>query len=97
MGMIEPSTTFRRTTSQMSCKLNDEIAILDIGQSVYFGLQGAAVQIWDALEQPRSVAYLCDAILAEFDVSPEECRADVAQLLGSLRDAGLIEVATDEA
>ena len=55
------------------------------------GLQGVGVHIWDSLEQPRSIADLCASIRAEFDVSEDDCRADVAQILASLQAEQLVE------
>lgn len=91
--MIQSSTIFRKSAKQVSCKINDEVAILDLDRALYFGLQGAGVHIWDALDQPRSVADLCASVLAEFDVSESECRADVEQILTNLKEEGLVEVA----
>jgi Coenzyme PQQ synthesis protein D (PqqD) len=90
--MIGPSTVFRKTTQQVSCQINDEVAILDLERSLYFGLEGAGVQIWEALEQPRSVAELRDYLVAEFDVAPADCEADIVQMLSSLKEEGLVEV-----
>jgi hypothetical protein len=77
----------------VSCQINDEVAILDLERSLYFGLEGAGVRIWDALEQPRSLAELCDVVVSEFDVGLADCQADVAQLLANLEQEGLIEIA----
>ena len=90
--MIPSSATFRRVPHQVSCKLNGEVAILNLDRSVYFGLQGVGVQIWDALEQPRSMADLCTSIGEEFDVATDVCQADVASILTSLQKEGLIEL-----
>ena len=78
----------------MSCQIDDEVAILDLDRSLYFGLEGVGVQIWEALEKPRSVAELRDGLLETFDVSRAQCEEDVIQLVSSLREEGLIEVAT---
>lgn len=91
--MIETSTVFRKSARQVSCQIDDEVAILDTERSLYFGLQGAAVQIWDALDEPRSVAELCDRLVATFAVSRAECEADTIGLLASLQEQGLIEIA----
>ena len=91
--MIGPSTIFRKTTQQVSCQINDEVAILDLERSLYFGLEGAGVQIWEALEQPRSVAELRDYLVAAFDVAPADCEADIVQMLSSLKEEGLVEIA----
>ncbi len=86
------AATFQRSTHQVSCKIHEEVAILHTERAIYFGLQGVGAWIWDALEQPRSVADLCASIEAEFEVSPEECRTDVVQILANLREEGLVDV-----
>jgi Coenzyme PQQ synthesis protein D (PqqD) len=91
--MIGPLTVFTKVAHQVSCQINDEVAILDLERSLYFGLEGAGVQIWDALEQPRSVSELCDVLVAEFDVPRADCQADITQILSSLKEEGLVEIA----
>ena len=91
--MINASTVFKKAASPVSCQMNDEVAILDLDRSLYFGLEGAAVQIWTALDQPRSVSELCDGIVAAFEVSRAACEADTIQLLTDLQREGLIETA----
>ncbi len=54
---------YKKTARQVSCRINDEVAILDLDRAIYFGLQGVGVHIWDALEQPRSVADLCSSVM----------------------------------
>ncbi|SKA33349.1 Coenzyme PQQ synthesis protein D (PqqD) [Enhydrobacter aerosaccus] len=88
---IEGSSVFRRSAGQVSCTINGEVAILSLEKAVYFGLQGAGVQIWEALEQPRSVDDLCRSVMSEFEVSPEQCRKDVVRLLAEMRKEGLVE------
>ena len=90
--MTDNSVVFQRSTRQVSCKVNDEVAILDLDRALYFGLQGVGVHIWDSLEQPRSVAELCASIQAKFDVPEADCRADLLQVLARLQEERLIEV-----
>ncbi len=89
--MIQPSTIFRKVAHQVSCRINDEVAILDLQRELYFGLQGAGVEIWDALEKPRSVSDLCDVLVAQFEVSLADCQADVMQILERLQHEGLVD------
>ncbi len=86
------STVVKKSARQVSCQINEEVAILDLERSLYFGLEGAGVEIWEALEQPRSVAELCDRIVESFDVNRNECEKDVLELLASLQKEGLIEI-----
>ena len=84
-------TSYRRSAQQVSCKIDDEVAILHLDRSLYFGLQGAGVELWEALEQPRSFEELRSAIVERFAVSPEDCDADIREILTNLQKEGLVE------
>jgi len=85
------SLLYKKSARQVSCRINDEVAILDLERALYFGLQGVGVHIWDSLEQPRSVDDLCASVMSEFEVSEATCQADIVQILGRLEAEGLIE------
>jgi hypothetical protein len=89
--MFEFSSVIKRSAHQVSCNLNDEVAILDLNKSVYFGLDTVGAYVWEALQEPRCVADLCAAVSDHFDVTPAECREDIVRFLESLREAGLVE------
>lgn len=89
---MQPSTVLKQSARQVSCNLNEEVAILDMDKSVYFGLNGVGAHIWAALAEPRSVSELRQSILEAFDVEPKACEADLLKFLGRLREEGLVEV-----
>jgi len=84
-------TTYKQSSQQVSCKIDGEIAILHLDRAIYFGLQGAGADIWDALAQPKSLDELRDAVLAKFDVSPHQCESDIVEILATLEKEGLVE------
>jgi Coenzyme PQQ synthesis protein D (PqqD) len=90
--MLDSATVVKKSANQVSCVLNEEAAVLDLDRALYFGLSGVAAHIWDVLQEPRSVAEICDDVMAQFDVASEVCRADVCSFVISLRDAGLVEI-----
>ena len=84
-------------SEQVSCPLGDESAILNLKNSVYYGVNPVAATVWKLVQQPRSVGELRDALVDEYDVEPERCVQDLLTLLDKMRDEGLIDVrATDE-
>ena len=89
--MFASSTVFRRSSRQVSCDLNGEAAILQLDQSVYFGLKGVGAQVWLALEKPRSLAELNRLVCKEFDVDAARAEADLMKFLSELQAAGLVE------
>jgi hypothetical protein len=77
---------------QVSCPLGDESAILNMKNSVYYGVNPVGSAVWDLLKKPKTVAEIRDAILSEYEVEPERCEQDLFSLLEQLRSEGLIEV-----
>jgi|SRR5579862_3405607 hypothetical protein len=80
------------TADQVSCPLDDESAILNLKNSVYYGMNAVGTRVWNLLQKPRSVRELRDTLLAEYDVEPERCEQDLLDLLEAMRVEGLIEI-----
>jgi hypothetical protein len=93
---IELSTMVKQSKHQVSCDLNDEIAILNLKSTLYFGLDEVGAYIWQALSEPRAVSELCTAVLDRFDVDEARCHTDVFEFLTKLDQAGLIEFVPSE-
>ena len=79
-------------SEQISCPLGEESAILNLKNSVYYGLDPVGAYVWKLLREPRSVRELRDALLAEYDVETQRCEQDLLELLEKMRLEGLIEV-----
>lgn len=77
---------------QVSCSLGDESAILNMKNSVYYGMDAVGTRVWNLLRQPRSVREVCDTMLAEYDVERDRIERDLLALLAEMKGEGLIEV-----
>jgi Coenzyme PQQ synthesis protein D (PqqD) len=77
---------------QVSCPLGEESAILNLKNSVYYGMNPVGARVWDLLKQPQSVADLRNVLLEEYEVDEERCAHDLLTLLETMRSEGLIEV-----
>jgi hypothetical protein len=80
------------TPEQVSCPLGEEAAILNLKNSVYYGMNPVGARVWELLKQPKSVGELRDVLLDEYEVDQERCEIDLLALLGTMRDEGLIVV-----
>ncbi len=80
------------TPEQVSCALGDESAILNMKNSVYYGMNAVGTRVWNLLVEPKSIVQLRDALLDEYEVEPIRCEQDLLQLLEQMRTEGLIEV-----
>lgn len=81
----------------ISSDLAGEVAVLDFKSGTYFGLDAIGAAIWKLIAEPHTVAEICDALVAEYDVEAEVCERDVIALLGELAAKGLVETRDDAA
>lgn len=80
------------SSEQVSCLLGEESAILNLKNSVYYGLDPVGARVWTLLHEPKSVGELRDTLLSEYDVDSLRCEQDLIELLEKMRGEGLIEV-----
>ena len=89
------SSLVRRAPDQIACDMGGEVVILDLKSGTYYGLDVVAARIWTLIEQPLSIVAIRQAIMAEYDVDALTCERDVITFLTQMRDAGLVEIASD--
>ena len=85
-------TTVMVTSQQVSCPLGDESAILNLKNSVYYGVNPVGATVWNLLKEAKTVGQIRDAILDEYEVDEVRCEKDLLALLEEMRSEGLIEV-----
>jgi hypothetical protein len=88
---IDLSTPVKQSSAQVSTALDEEVVILNLQSSLYFGLEGVAACIWNLIKEPTNAAEICRELMERFEVGEEQCRKDVLEFLEQLAKAGLIE------
>ena len=86
---------FKRSTGCVSTVLDGETVILDIETGAYSGLNEIGTVLWDVMETSVTLVDMREAVVADFDVTPEECSEDVLSFLKELADNKLIEVSSE--
>ena len=89
---MDADTRVVAARDQVSAQLDGEAVILSLADGVYYGLDPVGASVWTLLEQPRTVAELRDAIVAEYDVDAPTAEADLRALLGEMAGRGLVEL-----
>jgi Coenzyme PQQ synthesis protein D (PqqD) len=89
---IALTTMVSKAKDQLSCNLGDEVAILNLKSTLYFGLDEVGAFIWQAIEQPQPVVEICRAVIERYDVDEPRCEADVLAFLNKLNELGLIKM-----
>jgi hypothetical protein len=90
------STIVRQSKDQVSCSLNDEVALLNLKTTLYFGLNEVGASIWQALKEPTPAIELCRLVRDRFEVDETQCQTHVLEFLTNLEKAGLIELIPSE-
>ncbi len=92
MPIAFEQTVIAPSSQAVACEIGGETVILDLASGQYFALNPVATQIWQWLGEPCTPASICERLLAEYDVSPAECQAQVTQLLDQLASHGLVKM-----
>ena len=77
---------------QVSSELAGESVILNVKTGLYYGLNQVGASIWAQIQSPKTFQELCDALVTEYDVTPENCAADIRELLQDMISAELIQI-----
>ncbi|MGG7566073.1 PqqD family protein [Rhodovulum sp. DZ06] len=91
--MTDPDAPlFRRRPGAMEARLGpEELVLLGPDGSRYVGLDAVAADVWAALEQPRTLAQVAEALAESYDAAPERIAGDIAEMLEVLEAEGLVE------
>jgi Coenzyme PQQ synthesis protein D (PqqD). len=77
-------------TQVMARQVGEETVILDLANGTYFGLNPVGARIWQLMGEGKTLAEICETMLAEYDVSRENIERDVLKLAEDLSMKQLI-------
>ena len=80
------------TPNQLSTRLGEEVVILGLQDSAYYGLADVGARIWDLLQTPRTLSDIVEILVAEYEVTAERATEDLRLLLGQLESRGLVAI-----
>ena len=92
MRHFRPDDMLSRAQGMLSADLDQETVLMAIDAGAYFGLDGTAQRIWQELETPVEFCALVETLVAEYQIAPEECAADLEKFLREMEQEGLIHV-----
>jgi len=76
-----------------SSEITGEAVVLNLNDGNFYGMNELATQVWNWIQQPRTVDQLTELLTSEYDVDAGTARGDVIRLLRELKERSLIEVA----
>ena len=89
---ITPESVVVAARDQVSAEVEGEAVILSLADEVYYGLDPVGARIWALLREPRTVAEVRDALVAEYEVDAGTAERDLVELLTEMAARRLVEV-----
>lgn len=80
------------TPDQLSTTLGDDVVILGLRDTVYYGLSGVGTTVWELLQTRRSINDIVTRLSDAYDVAPQRAAGDVQELLADLESHGLVRI-----
>jgi hypothetical protein len=79
-----------RTGALVEAGVDDELFALDVDGGHCFGFNTTATEIWRALETPKTLGELCDALMQTREIDRATCLSDTAALIETLAEEKLV-------
>lgn len=81
-----------RRAGLIEAEVDGELVALHVDKGTCYGFNGTATRIWAMIAEPKRLDELRDALVAEYDVDPGSCEAQLLDLLKDLEADGLVEL-----
>ena len=88
---ISKKTLLFRNPDIVFSEIDNEVVMLGPGMSKYFGMAKSAARIWQILEKQINYTNLCQNLIDEFEVTPDQCETDVLPFLSLLCQYNLVQ------
>jgi hypothetical protein len=84
------SVIYNRSVELMEADIGNELVALEPQAGNCFGFNEVATVVWRRLAEPKTFEELRDGLIADYDVSAEQCSTELKELLESLSAKGLV-------
>lgn len=72
--------------------MDGEKVMLSIKNGKYYNLGEVGGIIWESIQQPKSIGSIIEELQVAYNVTAEQCEADIIPFLEMLREENLIEI-----
>jgi hypothetical protein len=77
---------------QVACNMGEDATIVTWRNDVYYGLDPVGKRVWQLLQEPTTLAQICNILKADYEVEPAQLESDIRELLEQLAEQGLVEI-----
>jgi hypothetical protein len=99
MVCVDPTSPELHATTRVGRKsfiaadVGNKHVLMNVDKGTYIGLDEVGKNIWQRLEEPQTIASLCEQLRKAYQVSePALFERDVMEFIGNLRLQGFVEI-----
>lgn len=92
---IAPNAHFKQVQGNLVSDMNGEKVMMSVANGKYYNLGEIGGRIWDLIATPRTLDQIAEQLLAEYEVEPDQCAAEVSRFIQDLWSEQLVQ--TEEA
>lgn len=89
---ITLSSVVQRNTDMLFSKMDEEVVMLSIQNSEYYGLNEIGSHIWEMIEKPVQVETLMLQLMEEYEVERRQAESDILALLNDLYNKKIVHL-----
>lgn len=89
---MSPITRLRRNSDVIAAGMATETVLLNPGDWTYAHFNETAARIWEALDEPRSVDGVIEALMRDYAVDRSTCEREVAAFIDDMSRRGFIVI-----
>ena len=93
---IQLDAILTRNADIFSGQIDDELVMVSIDSGSYYVLNSTALRIWELLETPNSIAGICDIMIEEYQINPEDLQSEVLKFVEILSEKQIIKIGQEK-
>lgn len=89
-GSMNLDSVVARSGKILHTDVDGDVTMMSVETGRYYSVSAVGARIWALLEQPRTGAQICDALLTEYRIERSRCEAEVLHFLGQLAEEQVV-------
>ena len=90
--VVDLDNVVQRNSDVISAEADSDIVMVSLVNGLYYGVSDVGREIWEAIEEPKTVAQLVADLAGTYDIDADSCMADTLGFLNTLLDEKLIVI-----
>jgi hypothetical protein len=81
-----------RRRDWLTARVDEDLIMMSAASKYFLSLSGSGCRIWELLETPRTIVWLCQTLVREYVVEAEAARSQVTAFLERMHQLNAIDV-----